>query len=161
MRFLLNIIWLVLAGILMAIAYVIAGAILCLTIIGIPFRKAVVQARWLCALAVRENAHSCRETPQGHLGRRQHSVACTCRVVACAWAPDNRLSSGLTIIGIPLGVASFKMAGGALFPFGKEIVRTKDLRAVPAGAVVVDAGDSGAASVDQATTTSASSDPSG
>ena len=28
----------------------------------------------------------------------------------------------ITIIGIPFGVASFKMAGLALVPFGKEIV---------------------------------------
>jgi uncharacterized membrane protein YccF (DUF307 family) len=41
----------------------------------------------------------------------------------------------LTIIGIPLGVASIKMAGGALVPFGKQVVRTKDLRVIPADAI--------------------------
>jgi uncharacterized membrane protein YccF (DUF307 family) len=42
----------------------------------------------------------------------------------------------LTIIGIPLGLGSFKMAGAALAPFGKEIVRTSDLgrRSPPAAA---------------------------
>jgi uncharacterized membrane protein YccF (DUF307 family) len=34
----------------------------------------------------------------------------------------------LTIIGIPLGIGSFKMAGAALVPFGKEIVSTSDLQ---------------------------------
>ena len=33
----------------------------------------------------------------------------------------------LTIIGIPLGIAGFKMAGAALVPFGKETVRKSDL----------------------------------
>ena len=37
MRTVLNILWLVLAGLWLALAYVIAGLILCITIIGIPF----------------------------------------------------------------------------------------------------------------------------
>ncbi len=42
----------------------------------------------------------------------------------------------VTVIGIPLGVASFKMARLALFPFGKRIVRAADAVGVP-GAVMV------------------------
>lgn len=34
----------------------------------------------------------------------------------------------LTIIGIPFGIQSFKFVPLALFPFGKEIVRSKNLR---------------------------------
>ncbi len=45
----------------------------------------------------------------------------------------------LTIIGIPLGIANFKFAGAALAPFGKEIVRNKDLVKRPAGTIVTDA----------------------
>jgi uncharacterized membrane protein YccF (DUF307 family) len=41
----------------------------------------------------------------------------------------------LTIIGIPLGVGAFKMAGAALVPFGKQVVLTRDLRHVPPDAV--------------------------
>jgi uncharacterized membrane protein YccF (DUF307 family) len=48
----------------------------------------------------------------------------------------------LTIIGIPLGVASFKMAGAALVPFGKEIVNLSDLAHRPVeGAIVVGRGE--------------------
>jgi uncharacterized membrane protein YccF (DUF307 family) len=43
----------------------------------------------------------------------------------------------LTIIGIPLGIASFKMAGAALVPFGKEIVDLDSLEELPPGAIVV------------------------
>lgn len=43
----------------------------------------------------------------------------------------------LTIIGIPLGIASFKMAGAALVPFGKEIVDLDSLEQLPPGAIVV------------------------
>jgi uncharacterized membrane protein YccF (DUF307 family) len=34
----------------------------------------------------------------------------------------------ITIIGTPFGIQSFKFVPLALFPFGKEIVRSKDLR---------------------------------
>ncbi len=34
----------------------------------------------------------------------------------------------ITIIGIPFGIQSFKFVPLALFPFGKEIVKAKDLR---------------------------------
>jgi uncharacterized membrane protein YccF (DUF307 family) len=43
----------------------------------------------------------------------------------------------LTIIGIPLGIASFKMAGAALVPFGKEIVSTRSLTVQPSGSITV------------------------
>jgi hypothetical protein len=42
----------------------------------------------------------------------------------------------VTIIGIPLGVANFKMAGLALFPFGKQIVSVAELnRQIAAGQI--------------------------
>ena len=43
----------------------------------------------------------------------------------------------ITIIGIPLGVASIKMAGAALVPFGKKIVSLSDFARPPADAIVV------------------------
>jgi uncharacterized membrane protein YccF (DUF307 family) len=35
----------------------------------------------------------------------------------------------VTIIGIPLGIADLKMAGAALVPFGRRIVRARELNA--------------------------------
>ena len=62
-------------------------------------------------------------------------------VLAGWWLALGHLVTGillcLTIIGIPLGVASFKMAGAALVPFGKEIVDLGSLASPPSGAVVV------------------------
>ena len=37
MRLILNILWLVLSGFWMALGYVLAGLIMCITVIGIPF----------------------------------------------------------------------------------------------------------------------------
>jgi uncharacterized membrane protein YccF (DUF307 family) len=48
-----------------------------------------------------------------------------------------RLILNVIWLGIPRGIASFKLAGAALVPFGKEIVRISDLEQVPAGAIAV------------------------
>ncbi|HSS09656.1 MAG TPA: YccF domain-containing protein [Acidimicrobiales bacterium] len=49
MRVIGNILWLMLAGLWLAIEYLVSGALLCLTIIGIPFG---IQAFKLARLAV-------------------------------------------------------------------------------------------------------------
>jgi uncharacterized membrane protein YccF (DUF307 family) len=41
----------------------------------------------------------------------------------------------LTIIGIPLGVGSFEMAGAALVPFGRQIVKLEELGQPSPGAI--------------------------
>ena len=54
-------------------------------------------------------------------------------VLAGWWLALLHVASGialcLTIIGIPLGIADFKMAGAALVPFGRTIVRARELNA--------------------------------
>ncbi len=127
MRVLLNLIWLILAGIWLAIAYVIAGALLCITIIGIPFG---VQSFKLAGYAL---------WPFGRMlipARTRHKGISVLGnilwlILAGWWLALGHLIVGcllcLTIIGIPLGVASFKMAGAAIVPFGKEIVKKSDL----------------------------------
>ncbi len=137
MRVVLNIIWLVLSEIWMAIAYVIAGALLCLTIIGIPFGvqafKLAVYALWPFGRALVPAA------------TRMKAVSAIANVLwfvlAGWWLALGHLFTGillcLTIIGIPLGIATFKMASAALVPFGKEIVSLDRLSQPPPGAVVV------------------------
>jgi uncharacterized membrane protein YccF (DUF307 family) len=43
----------------------------------------------------------------------------------------------ITIIGIPLGVGSFKMAGAALVPFGRQVVKLEELAEPPQGAIAI------------------------
>ena len=126
MRTLLNILWLVLAGIWLALSYVLAGVILCITIIGIPFGiqafKLAGYALWPFGRALVPSA-----------GRGGLSVVGNVLwfVLAGWWIALEHLVVGillcLTIIGIPLGVGSFKMAGAALVPFGKEVVNLADV----------------------------------
>jgi uncharacterized membrane protein YccF (DUF307 family) len=139
-RTVLNIIWLVLAGFWLALAYVIAGLLLCITIIGIPFG---VQSFKLAGYALWPFGRVLVPSPTRLKGL---SVIANILwfILAGWWLALAHLLTGillcLTIIGIPLGVADFKMAGAALVPFGKEIVRTTDLAQPPPGAITVSDG---------------------
>jgi uncharacterized membrane protein YccF (DUF307 family) len=139
-RTLLNIVWFVLAGLWLALAYGIAGLILCITIIGIPFG---VQSFKLAGYALWPFGRVLVPSPTRLKGL---SVVANILwfILAGWWLALAHLLTGillcLTIIGIPLGVADFKMAGAALVPFGKEIVRTTDLAQAPPGAIRVSGG---------------------
>jgi uncharacterized membrane protein YccF (DUF307 family) len=144
MRFVLNIIWLVLAGVWLALAYVVAALLLAITIIGLPFAK---QSFKLAGYALWPFGRTLIPAETRHKGI---SVVGNILwlVLAGWWLALAHLLTGcllcLTIIGIPLGVASFKMAGGALVPFGKRIVPLRDLSHLPHGAVTLSDGSRGA-----------------
>ena len=110
-RTLLNIVWLVLSGFWMAFAYVLAGALMCLTVIGIPFG---LQSFKLAVYALWPFGRALVPSPTRH---RSLSVLGNVLwfVLAGWWLALGHLVTGvalcLTIIGIPLGVASFKMGG--------------------------------------------------
>jgi uncharacterized membrane protein YccF (DUF307 family) len=137
MRVLLNVLWLVLSGFWMAIGYVVAGVLLCITIVGIPFGvqafKLAGYALWPFGRALVPGAG--RSKGLSVLGNVLWFV------LAGWWLALGHLFTGillcLTIVGIPLGVASFKMAGAALVPFGKEIVPLRGLGQRPSGTIAV------------------------
>lgn len=114
-----------------------AAILLAITIIGLPFAK---QSLKLAGYALWPFGRTLipAETRNAQLSTLGNVLWV---ILAGWWLALSHLLTGallcLTIIGIPLGVASFKMAGAALAPFGKQIVRKKDLRHVPAGAIVV------------------------
>jgi uncharacterized membrane protein YccF (DUF307 family) len=122
MRTIGNVLWLVLCGIWMAIGYLIAAVLLFLTIIGIPFGLASVRlagyALWPFGRIVVPNRD--RVPGVSMIGNVLWFV------LAGWWLALGHLLGGLllclTIIGIPFGIASFKMAGLALAPLGKRIV---------------------------------------
>lgn len=128
MRTIGNILWLVLAGVWLAIGYVLAGVINCIFIITIPFG---VQAFKLAGYAL---------WPFGrmvvHRPNRDVALGCLGNVIwfvfGGIWLALGHLVAGvlrcMTVVGIPLGIACFKMTGLALAPFGKQIVRSEVLR---------------------------------
>jgi uncharacterized membrane protein YccF (DUF307 family) len=127
MRLLLNLIWLLLAGIWLALSYVFAAVLLTITIIGIPF---ALQSIKLAGYALWPFGRTLVQCPG-----RNKSLSVIGNVLwfvlAGWWIFLEHLVTGvllcLTIIGIPLGVGNFKMATAALTPFGRQVVKKSDL----------------------------------
>jgi uncharacterized membrane protein YccF (DUF307 family) len=136
-RTILNILWLILAGFWLAIAYLLAAGLMFITIIGIPF---AVQAVKLAVYALWPFGKTLIPSAGRHKGLSAIANVLWF-ILAGWWLALPHLLTGvvlcLTIIGIPLGVASFKMAGAALVPFGKEIVSTSSLTVQPSGSITV------------------------
>ena len=125
MRVILNLIWLVLAGLWMAIGYAIAALICFILIITIPFGIASLRIA-LYAL-----------WPFGRTVVRRHDAGAGSAlgnviwVVLCGWwLALGHIVSGvalcLTIIGIPLGLANFKLIPISLLPLGREILTNEE-----------------------------------
>ena len=119
MRVLGNILWIILGGLAIAIGWALVGLILCISIIGIPFG---LQAFKMAGLTL---------TPFGKTvqygGGVGSALANSLWVVLVGWwMAFGYLGAGvlncISIIGIPFGLQSFKMAKLALWPFGAEIV---------------------------------------
>jgi uncharacterized membrane protein YccF (DUF307 family) len=137
MRFVLNVIWLALSGIWLALGYLLAAVIMAITIIGLPFAK---QSLKLAVYALWPFGRTL--VPSETRSRAISGIGNVLWFILAGWwlALGHLLTGALlclTIIGIPLGVASFKMAGAALVPFGKEIVKLGDLRRLPPGTIAV------------------------
>ena len=121
MKFLGNILWLILGGIIIALIYYLVGLLMCITIIGIPFG---VQLFKLGTYSLWPFGH---ELVNGPNEPGCISVVMNLIWVLCGWweIAALHLAFGLifciTIIGIPLGLQHFKMAIGSIFPFGKII----------------------------------------
>jgi uncharacterized membrane protein YccF (DUF307 family) len=121
MRFVLNVIWLVLCGIWMFLAYVVAGIVCCILIITIPFGIAAFRiagyALWPFGRTV---------VRRGDAGVASAIGNVIWLIVAGIWLAIGHIGTGialcLTIIGIPLGIANFKLIPISLMPLGHEIV---------------------------------------
>jgi uncharacterized membrane protein YccF (DUF307 family) len=121
MKTILNIIWLVLCGLWMCLGYFLAGLVLCVTIIGIPFGIAAfrigVYALWPFGYTAVER----RDAGAGSLVGNVLWV-----ILAGWWLALGHIFTGIalciTIIGIPFGIANFKLIPLSLMPLGKEIV---------------------------------------
>jgi uncharacterized membrane protein YccF (DUF307 family) len=120
-RLLGNVIWLLLAGLWLAIGYAFAGVVNCLTIIGIPFGIASFRLAgyvlWPFGRVVVARPTAGGLTFVGNV---------VWFFLGGVWLALGHLLAGivlcLTVIGIPFGIASFRMAGLALAPLGKDIV---------------------------------------
>ena len=126
MRVLGNVLWLVLNGLWMALSWVIVGLLLSVTIILLPFgRQCFKLANYALWPFGRTTVRSANAVTGGAIGNILWFIPGL--FLAAGYAFSGILLC-LTIIGIPFGIQSFKFVPLALFPFGKEIVRSDDLR---------------------------------
>ena len=121
MRVILNIIWLVFAGIWLAIGYAVLGLICFVLIITIPFG---IAAWRIAGYALWPFGRTVIRRPDAGIGSAIGNVIWM--IVAGIWLAIGHLVTGIllciTIIGIPLGIADFKMIPISLLPLGREIV---------------------------------------
>lgn len=121
MKTILNVIWLVLSGFWLFLGYALAGIIMCVLIITIPWGIASwrigVYSLWPFGKTVMDK-------PTAGLGSLLGNIVWV--ILAGIWIAIGHILSGIalciTIIGIPFGIANFKMVPVALMPLGKVIV---------------------------------------
>ena len=125
MRLLLNVIWFVFAGFWMALGYALAALIMFILIITIPFGVAALRiggfALWPFGKTV---------IRRGDAGAGSTIGNVLWFVLAGWWLIIMHLITGvalcLTIIGIPLGLANFKLIPVTLTPFGRDIITIEE-----------------------------------
>ena len=125
MRFILNLIWLVLAGFWLALAYALAGILAFILIITIPFGFAAFR---IAAFALWPFGRRIVRRPDAGAGSTIGNVLW---IILFGWELAlAHLITGIalcvTIIGIPLGLANFKLIPVSLTPLGREIVSATD-----------------------------------
>ncbi|TIC85530.1 YccF domain-containing protein [Nocardioides sp. GY 10127] len=124
MTLILNLIWLVLSGVWMALAYVVFGILACLTVVGIPFGIACFR---IANYALWPFGRDIVRRPDAGAASTLGNVLWF--LLAGLWLAIGHAVSGvslcLTIIGIPLGIASFKLIPISLTPLGREIVPSR------------------------------------
>ncbi|HMS73325.1 MAG TPA: YccF domain-containing protein, partial [Baekduia sp.] len=123
----------------MAVLYCIAGIICFLLIVTIPFGIASFR---IAAYAIWPFGRTVVPDPDAGVGAGIGNVIW---LILCGWwLALGHLISGialcLTIIGIPMAIADFKLIPLALWPMGRDIVDADDPRANGAGAVAVSPG---------------------
>ena len=117
LRVISNILWLFFVGIWLALSWCVAGVILCITIVGIPFG---VQCFKLAKLSFAPIGKKVK------LNTSEHPVANAVWAILGGWAMALLylfvgIINCITIIGISRGIQCFKIMKLAFFPFGAKI----------------------------------------
>jgi uncharacterized membrane protein YccF (DUF307 family) len=134
-RLLLNVIWFVLAGIWMFLGYALAALICFVLIVTIPFGIAALR---IGIFALWPFGKTVLKRPDAGIASGIGNILW---FLLCGWwLALGHLVTGvalcLTIIGIPLGLANFKLIPVSLLPLGREIVTVEQARAMQLTATV-------------------------
>ena len=123
----LNLVWLVFGGLVMALGYAVVALIMFVLIITIPFGIASARIALFCLWPF---GRTIVRRPDAGAGSLIGNVIWF--VLAGWWLALGHLVTGVlmcvTIIGIPLGLANFKLIPVSLTPFGREVVDLEQAR---------------------------------
>jgi uncharacterized membrane protein YccF (DUF307 family) len=129
MRVIGNLLWFILGGVWMGLAWWIAGLLAYVSVIGIPWGRACfVIGRFTFFPFGKETISRKELTRKDDIGTGTLGVIGNVIwfIFAGIWLAIGHLSSALlnfiTIIGIPFGIQHLKLAGIALAPIGKTVV---------------------------------------
>ena len=136
MRLVLNLIWLVFGGLWLAIGYAVVALVMFLLIITIPFGIASARIALFCLWPFGRTLIRRSDAGTGSLIGNVIWF-----LLAGWWLALGHLITGvlmcLTIIGVPLGLANFKLIPVSLTPFGREIVDIDQARLIDAAGVSI------------------------
>jgi len=119
MRFLGNLLWLIMGGLLSALLWALAGILLCITVVGIPFGA---QCFKIAGFSLWPFGRDIRPGNFGVMGALGNIIwILVCGIELCIAHAFFGLLLCVTIIGIPFGLQHFKLAKLAFLPFGAEI----------------------------------------
>ncbi|WP_279065312.1 YccF domain-containing protein [Dermabacter hominis] len=125
----LNIIWVLTAGLWLWLGYILAGVLACIFIVTIPFGVASFRIANYVIFPFGREAVQVR--PLGAVGTLGNVVWF---LIAGLWLAAGHvvtaLAQAVTIIGLPLAWANLKLIPITCFPFGKEIISTGDSRVI-------------------------------
>lgn len=132
MRLILNVIWLVLCGVWLAILYAAAGLVCFVLIITIPFGVAAFR---IAGYALWPFGRTIDRRPTAGLGSMIGNIIWI--ILFGWWLAIGHLVTGillcLTIIGIPLALGNFKLIPISLVPLGVQVVPEDPLRSALSG----------------------------
>src|ERR1700751_2581449 len=129
MRLVLNVIWLIFGGLWLAILYSLAGVLAFILIITIPFGFAAFRMARFCLWPFGRTLVKKDTSGVGSI------VGNIIWVVLFGWELAlahllTGIAQCLTIIGIPLGLANFKLIPVSLLPLGREVMSVDEARAM-------------------------------
>ncbi|RDW14871.1 YccF family protein [Paracoccus thiocyanatus] len=141
MRFAGNVIWFVLGGWFIALVWLLGAAVFALTIIGLPLTRAAIEMARLSAWPFGKEVVHVRDLDRKQLSAGTAATGTIGFVFNLLWAVSfgivlflSYLVAGvlncLTIIGIPFGLQSFKLAGLSFWPVGRRVVAVEVARMV-------------------------------
>lgn len=140
MRFAGNVIWFVLGGAIIAVVWLLGALVFAVTIVGLPLTRSAIEMAKLSAWPFGKDVVHIRELNQQRataLSRTQGIVGLIFNLI---WAGTFGVGlfvlylvagviNCLTLIGIPFGIQSFKLAGISLWPVGQRVVSLELARA--------------------------------